>query len=55
MIVGRQGVRWTTLFYAYNFFQKQWVTERLYLIVSELRTEELINVISDAMILLTLV
>ncbi|MBA2680313.1 MAG: hypothetical protein H0U76_18185, partial [Ktedonobacteraceae bacterium] len=31
MIGGRQSVEWTTLFYAYNVFQKHRVTERLYL------------------------
>jgi outer membrane protein assembly factor BamB len=31
MIGGRQTVGWTILFYAYNFFQKHRMTERLYL------------------------
>jgi len=32
MIGGRQSVGCTTFFDAYNFFQKHWVTERLYFV-----------------------
>ena len=35
MIGGRPGIGYTTIFYAYNFFQKHRVTERLYLATAE--------------------